>query len=299
MEASKHRVSIGIPVYNGERYIAQAIESLQAQTYRDFELVICDNASTDRTREICASYAARDARIRYYRNETNLGAAENHRRVFEFCSGEYFKWAAADDLCGPEFLARCLEVLDRQPSVVLAYPRSKLIDAQGEVLSEYEDRLHLTSSRPSERFSQLFQRLRLCNPMYGLIRAHLLRRTALMGNYIAGDIPMLAELSLYGQFWEVPEFLFYRRFHPQASTSIKSAVQLSHFYDPRTDHRRSLIEWKHLRAHLRAVRRAPVGLVEKMRLARFLLRLTLWRRNALARELAGAIFSSDRPRRTV
>ena len=97
------RVSLGFPVYNGERYLAAALDSLLGQTFRDLEVVICDNASTDRTAELCAAYAARDARVRYHRNPTNLGAAPNFNRTFELSRGEYFKWAAHDDVCAPTF----------------------------------------------------------------------------------------------------------------------------------------------------------------------------------------------------
>ena len=95
------RVSVGIPVFNGERFLAETIESILAQTFKDFEIVISDNASTDRTEEICRSYAARDPRIRYNRNDTNRGAAWNHNRVFELARGEYFKWQSHDDFCAP------------------------------------------------------------------------------------------------------------------------------------------------------------------------------------------------------
>ena len=109
---NKPRVSIGMPVFNGENYLAEALDSLLTQTFSDFELIISDNASTDKTEEICRAYAVRDQRIRYFRNQENLGASRNYNRVFELSSGEYFKWAAHDDLCAPEFLGRCVDVLD-------------------------------------------------------------------------------------------------------------------------------------------------------------------------------------------
>src|SRR5207244_10480282 len=106
------RVSIGVPVYNGERYIAETLDSLLAQTFEDFELIISDNASHDRTEGICRAYAAKDSRIRYVRNSTNLGAARNYRLAVELSSGEYFRWANCDDLFAPTSLSRCVEVLD-------------------------------------------------------------------------------------------------------------------------------------------------------------------------------------------
>src|SRR5436190_12174806 len=92
-------VSIGLPVFNGERYLRQALDSLLGQDFQDFELIISDNASTDRTAEICRAYVAKDRRIRYYRNESNIGSAPNYRRVFELARGEFFKWCSHDDVC--------------------------------------------------------------------------------------------------------------------------------------------------------------------------------------------------------
>jgi glycosyltransferase involved in cell wall biosynthesis len=286
--SNKARVSIGLPVYNGERYIAEALDSLVAQTYKNFELIICDNASTDRTQQICQSYAERDGRIRYFRNETNLGSAKNYRRVFELSSGQYFRWATYDDLSGPESLSRCIEVLDREPSVVLAYPKTKLIDEWGNVTSEYEDGLNIQSPRASERFVHLIQKVRLCNAVYGLIRANVLKRTALIGNYIASDSALLAELTLYGKFWEIPEFLFYRRFHPN-DTSRKKTSELVEFHDPKIRDQVPMTSWTRLSEYFLAIERAPLDISEKMRLRYRLFRMVIWARNGLVYELSLAI----------
>jgi glycosyltransferase involved in cell wall biosynthesis len=283
------RVSVGLPVYNGERYLSEALDSLIAQTFDNFELIICDNASTDQTEQICRSYLDGDKRIRYFRNETNLGAAKNYRRTFELSSGQYFRWANHDDLSGPEFLARCVEVLDREPSVILTYPKTKLIDERGQAISEYQDGLNLQSPKASDRFSQLFQRLGLCNAVYGLIRSEVLKRTALIGPYIASDGPLLAELTLYGKFWEVPEFLFYRRLHPGAWSSCKDVSKQLEFYDPKIKHRIAMTNWRHLWANFRAVKRAPLDIAEKMRLRRYLVRVGIWRRRDLLTELYSTV----------
>jgi glycosyltransferase involved in cell wall biosynthesis len=285
-----HRVSIGLPVYNGERYIAETIDSLLAQTFEDFELIICDNASTDHTEQICQTYADRDERIRYTRSTENLGAVKNYRRAFELSSGEYFRWANCDDMFAPASLARCVEILDQEQSVVLAYPKTMLIDEQGEIISDYEDRLHLQYPRPSERFVQLYQRLGLVNVLYGLMRAGALRQTGLLRNFPGGDIPLVAELTLYGKFWEVPEFLFYRRLHPAASSSYKDNISLTQeFFDPKTKGRLPLREWRHLLAHCHSVMHAPLGLVEKIRLAYFLVGIGIRSRDSLTKELFEAV----------
>jgi glycosyltransferase involved in cell wall biosynthesis len=282
------RVSIGVPVYNGERYVAETLDSLLAQSFGDFELIICDNTSADRTQEICQYYAARDSRIRYVRNPNNLGLAANYRLGFALSSGEYFRWNASDDLCAPQFLVRCVEVLDRNASVVLAYPKTKLIDEHGKLIADYEDRLQLDSDRPSQRFIQLNQNLRLCNALYGLIRSETLRRTALVGSFIGGDIPLLAELVLYGKFREVPEFLFFRRIHPQAA-SVRREDQLLELYDPKKKFASPLTTWRHYHAYFRGVTRAPLPLAEKARFFARLLRMATWSRCELLGELRVAI----------
>ena len=95
------RVSIGLPVYNGDNYLAETLDSILAQTFTDFELIISDNGSTDRTEAICRRYAAQDHRVRYVRNPSNLGAARNYKRAFELARGEYFKWNGHDDPLAP------------------------------------------------------------------------------------------------------------------------------------------------------------------------------------------------------
>jgi glycosyltransferase involved in cell wall biosynthesis len=279
-----------MPVYNGEAHIAETLDSLLAQTFGDFELIISDNASSDATEQICRGYAERDSRVRYVRGEHNIGASGNYRRALELSSCEYFRWANADDLFAPEGLARCVDVLDREPETILVYPKTRLIDASGQVLSDYDDNMHLQAPRASDRFRQVFDQLGYVNIIYGLMRTDAVRKTGLLRSFPGGDIPLIAELALYGRFHEIPEFLFFRRMHPTASSSFKDDVSLTQqFFDPNTKGRLFLREWQHLRAHWRSVSRAPLGLAEKLRLKRFLLRVALWRRWQLAGELAGAL----------
>src|SRR5712671_2230439 len=108
------RVSIGVAVYNGERFLSKTLDSLLAQTFEDLEIIICDNCSEDGTEHICRSYAASDNRIQYHRNSTNIGAPRNFNLVTTLSRGEYFKWSSADDLCAPVMIERCVEVLDQR-----------------------------------------------------------------------------------------------------------------------------------------------------------------------------------------
>src|SRR5579884_1126518 len=178
MSDKQPTVSIGMPVYNGENYIAAALDSILAQSFSDFEVVISDNASTDHTEEICRNYQARDPRIRYYRNPKNLGAARNHNQVFTLSCGKYFKWASHDDILSPDFLARCVAVLEQDPSVVLCHSRIMVIDDFNKRTVPLQDAVGLGMSHsPAQRFGSVILHDRSCADIYGLIRSDILRKT--------------------------------------------------------------------------------------------------------------------------
>ena len=220
------RVSIGVPVYNGERYVTQALDSLLNQDFEDFELIISDNASTDATAEICQDYASKEKRIRYYRNETNIGASPNYNRTFQLARGQYFKWCAHDDVCHRGFLSRCMEVMEHAPpSVALVYPQCDLIGEFGEVLGRAPDRMQNTANRPYLRLAYVLRAVGYAYSLWGLIRSSHLRRTRLLTEGALNDYVLLAELSLFGNFWEVPEVLFQLRMHPRNAWAICSAEQ--------------------------------------------------------------------------
>jgi glycosyltransferase involved in cell wall biosynthesis len=284
--AGRPRVSIGVPVFNGERYLAVTLDSLLAQTYTEFELIISDNASTDATWQICERYAERDRRVRIVRNSENLGAAANYRRLVDLASGEYFRWANSDDFFCPPGLERCVAVLDQEPSVVLVYPKTFLIDENGATTARYEDGLDLRMSRASDRFRQVMTKMGLVNVLYGLMRTAVLRRTGLLRDFPGGDLPLVAELTLHGEFWEIPDYLFGRRMHPTASSSYRQDVGLTQeFFDPRKRGRPPMREWRHLGAHLRSVLVAPLGPAERLRVLGFLGRASISNREVLMREL--------------
>src|SRR5246127_102134 len=148
-------VSVGLFVYNGERYIEETLDSILSQTFIDFELIISDNASTDRTGEIALSYAKRDDRIRYYRSEKNMGAGWNVRRVYELATGKYFKQAAADDMLEPDFLRLCVEALENDPSCVVAYTRTKEVDENGTCIENYVAPMRTDYDDPVARFREM------------------------------------------------------------------------------------------------------------------------------------------------
>ena len=209
------RLSIGLPVFNGEKFVSDAIGSILGQTYRDFELIISDNASTDKTEVICREYAASDPRIRYYRNDRNLGAAVNFNRTFELASGEYFKWAAHDDMLAPEYLERCVAALDAHPDAVLCQTLVHQIGERGEFRLIFDSSAPgADSSRPSERFAASVLTFHYALDIFGVIRAEALSKTRLHLPYAGSDKVLLAELALQSPFVYVKQPLFLHRDHP-------------------------------------------------------------------------------------
>ena len=264
------RVSVGLPVYNGEKFLQEAIDSILSQTYRDFELVISDNASTDRTREICEQAAARDSRVRYIRNDVNVGAAKNYNNVVDVATGIYFKWAAHDDVCAPEFLQQCVSALDGDPSLVLTYPKMVDIDDEGTHLPE-RNISHIPRSErgayptPHQRFRRLIRTDYTCEEVFGVIRVDILRKTQLILSYTDSDRTLLAELALYGRFFEVPEVLFYHRMHKGMSTQMFTGWQeRTAWFDPSKQGRMVFPLWRQCAEYFKAIVRAPLGRGERL-----------------------------------
>jgi glycosyltransferase involved in cell wall biosynthesis len=260
------RVSIGLPVYNGERYLAAAVDALLAQTFTDFELIVSDNASTDATASICADYAARDRRIRHSRNAVNIGGAANYRRVFHLATGRYFMWAAHDDLHAPTFVERCAEVLDRDPTIVVCHTRVCVVDSDGAEISRHESPLqHVGSPHPHLRFGDLVSFEYDCWEVLGLIRADVLRSTPLIASFIAADCPLRAELGLRGRFHEVPEYLFYSRDHAERATRAQPQFhQRGEWFDPALAGKRVFPYWRLFAEYARSVRRVPLSRRERL-----------------------------------
>ena len=277
------RVGIGMPVYNGERHIEEALTSICDQRFEDFELVILDNASTDNSAKICLSFAARDRRIRYLRNRSNYGFVHNFNTVFSLTNGDYFKWAAADDVCAPDFLARCVEVLDADPSIVLAYPSIIEIDETGAQIGPDKRGVRLPdmnlpdggfSPDPVARFRTMMRYFGFTEPLYGLIRAKALARTGLHANHFNGDHILLAELCLHGRFYEIRgDQLFFSRVHAGQTTSQASDLRkrVANIDVSPTD--LTAPEWYRLIRpyprrvidHLAGVRRAPLTARQRLR----------------------------------
>lgn len=266
------RVSIGLPVYNGQEYLPEAIEAILAQTFTDFELIISDNASTDHTRAICEQYAAQDPRIRYYREMRNRGAAWNFNRVFHLAGGEYFKWMAHDDRIAPDYLEKCVQSLDQRSELVLCSTAVQHIDGSGFPTEPYD--IHLNTGHPSAlaRFRALIIDYHLCYEVFGVIRNSALRRTKIMGDFGHGDGILLEELALQGPFHERADTLFFARKHAAQSMKLYGV-----FKDGENDYHRYTVwfaphkagklifpSWRILVEHLRVVLSARLSLKERL-----------------------------------
>jgi glycosyltransferase involved in cell wall biosynthesis len=259
---------VGLPVYNGESFLKRAVESLLSQTYRDFELIIVDNASTDDTGAICREYAGRDRRVRYWCNARNLGAARNFRRVFELSHGELFMWAAHDDEHEPDFLERCVSVLDSDPGLVLAYTQTRDIDAGGATLGIRSTGLDTNTARVARRLRALVRTDYPCVPALGVARAAVLRRTRLLQDYADCDRVLLAEIGLVGRIVELPEPLFARREHADRSVrQYRSRQTRSAWFDPSRAGRPSFPYTRQFMGYITAIGRAPISPLERAQCA--------------------------------
>jgi len=258
-------ITIGLPVFNGERFVDQAIESILAQTFSEFRLVVSDNASTDRTVEIVRDFAKRDHRIELMTNSVNRGGAWNFNRVFAESRSPYFRWAAADDMLAPTLLERSIDVLEStKEDVVLVYPQTLLVDESGEVLELVEENLAAPpGAAPHTRLLKVFRNMFYGNAVFSVLRSNALRRTRLHGGFPSADYVLLAELALAGEFREVPQPLFLRRLHEGTSWRANpTAESLSQWLDPQKTpvKRRQLTLF---REHLRGIHSAQLPASEK------------------------------------
>ncbi len=269
MNSNLPRVSIGMPIYNGERYVRSALDSLLAQTFEDFEIIISDNASTDATSAICRAYAAKDQRIRYYVNERNIGGAPNHNRTIELATAKYFKWAHYDDVWAPDLLAKSVEILDRYSSVVLCYSQTIIIDEHGNLGTELKDQLHLRAASPVDRYHAFHKRSRRLkwsgHIFLGLMRMDALKKTRQHASIYWADLVLLAELVLLGEFYEIPEPLFYRRVHPEMSTIKHTSQAVAVFEDPTNRGRILLPLWRVSFELARSLQASHLNIYDKLR----------------------------------
>lgn len=292
-------LTIGLPVYNGEQFLAKALDSYLAQTFTNFRILISDNASTDRTEEIGREYARKEKRIRYHRNERNMGAGWNFLRVYEMATGKYYKQAAHDDFCEPEFLAECIGALESDPEIVAAFTKTRVVDAEGRLLEDYECPLRIDSEDPVVRFADLTLVSHRCFHVFGVHRLSALRRLPPMGSFPHADGVLLVQLGLLGKFHESERRLFVSTKHGGQSmwtvsgrsrsrmfrlTTRVERLPAQGWWDPSREKAITLPEWNILYQYLQAVRHIPLSTMQKARALGVLVQWAVKYRRKLARD---------------
>ena len=256
-------VSIGVPVYNGESMLAAALESVLGQTYEEIEVIVCDNASTDRTPDIAKEFAARDPRLTFYSSETNQGAAWNFNRTFHLSRGEFFKWAAHDDLCGPRLVEKCVLALSRDPGLVLCHSKADELDSHGGFIRNLHCPTGIGRKKPSDRFESVVLERHASIPIFGVIRSDLLRRTPLIGRYVGSDWVLLCQLALMGRLFEIPEVLFWRTEHADTSQNAFELWERLVWFDSSKAGKVGFPSWRMVAELFRAVGRTELPRTEK------------------------------------
>ena len=285
------RVSIGVPVYNDAAYLHGALDALLNQSYTDIEIIISDNGSTDETRAICEEYAQRDTRVRYFCESQNRGASWNFNRVFELARGELFKWAAADDLCAPTFIERCVEVMDHEASVICCHARTMHIDSMGRPLDHLPDptmdtlrfsgrKLDASSHRVSRRFLAVLLGSGWSARSAGVFRVNALQSTDLIQPYYGWEKVLMAELSLMGRFHDLPDILFFQRIHKKSSSSLNSLIDQNQFMNPFATNQLSFPRLKLLQGYLSIIWKHPLPFSTRLLchicICRYLLQFSKW-----------------------
>lgn len=283
------KISVGMPAYNSEKWIAASVESILCQTFEDFELIISDNGSSDGTEEICRRYADQDPRVIFVRQPTNIGASANYSFVFEAAQAPFFKWASSNDLCEATFLERCLPVLEQSEDVTVCYPRTRLFTDDPENGEDYHYDLELLEDSPCQRFESFLRGMGLNNVMNGVIRSEALAKTPLVRPYLSSDVVLMAELALHGKFIQVPEYLYLRRMDKESSTKHMTWEEARKHWDPQKKSRMLFQSTRIHLGYLGAAFRAPLSASERICMLRKVLRNAIWNRDQLAADVSEAL----------
>lgn len=216
-------VTVGIPVYQGERYLPETLASVMAQDHPAVEILISDNGSSDGTEEICRAAAAGDDRVRYLRYEDNRGGTWNYNNLIREARGSLLTITAADDVKLPTFVSSCVAALETAGSgCVLAMTRTRIIDEHGDVVEDLGDaRLTIDEPTPHQRMAH-FMRAQAPHLVYGLVRTETFRATRGFRPVVGDDYVMLTELATRGFFTLVPEQSFLQRKHPLAHSADRA-----------------------------------------------------------------------------
>lgn len=262
--------SIGVPVFQGDDYLEEAMEAIRAQDYGRLEIVISDNASTDRTPEIIAKYADSDDRIVSIRQTTNIGAAENYNVVFQESHGDYFAWNAHDDYSSPDFISSGVKALESDPTAVVAIGRPIRVDSTGLTLEEIPVPPDFRSDSPAVRF-RAAARTSTAPVVFGLFRSSALSQTSLHEPFTGSDRNFVAEILLYGRAVEAGGSEFYLREHENRSVRrlAKGSERFTHpresWFAPQRAGKVVFPSWRRLGSYFGAVTRAGhLGLRDRL-----------------------------------
>jgi glycosyltransferase involved in cell wall biosynthesis len=292
------RLSLSLPVYNGENFISLAIQSILDQDFDDFELIITDNASTDRTAEICQAFAAREKRIRYFLNDRNLGAGPNFNRGLHLASGEFFKWCACDDYLSQNFLGACVRALETNRDAVLAYGTTQSIDQTGYPVPLVGSMMvEIKDASPARRFQKVITDVSTCYEIFGVFRRDALRKTTLHRLYYGSDRALIAEMALLGKFVQAPDAILHSREHPQRSINMADKKARAVWHNNNSRPNRDLEHWM-LLTHLIeiAMRHRQVAPLSNTLPSLFAWAMTPLQLSRYALELIGIVLPSARDR---
>jgi len=278
-------VSIGVPVYNGAKFLGRALDTLLSQDLGDLEIIVSDNASSDATPEVCHEYARLDGRIRVVRQPRNLGAPANWNFVARAARGQYFKWASASDLCAPGLLRAAVDCLTAQPQAMLAYPRTIYIDNDGAEIGRSRRDIEILDSCPVLRFKRVTEGLSINNAQQGVVRRSALLATRLDRLYPGGDLVLMAELALLGTFVLLPDHLLFRRASPEHWTANRSDADLDQMFWPEGAPRLKLVHVRRHLDYLATALRAKLSLGDRLEVARFALKHAYWSRAAIGADV--------------
>ena len=259
------RVSIGLPVYNGENFVEDAIRSVLVQTFEDLELIVSDNASTDRSAEIARDFAASDPRVRYFRNDRNLGAAPNYNRAWAESTGSLFKWLSHDDRIMPTYVAATVAALDGSPDAVLCNTVVDYIDEHGAVFTTYDSGLALASGAdPAQRFAAMVLRSHACIDFFGMARREAMVGSLLHGSFHGADRAFLAQMALRGRLLQLPEHLVQMREHQHRYTRNNADAKARRLWHDSSAKRSASMPTLNLyRQYLRLVRQEQLSPLDR------------------------------------
>lgn len=218
-------VSVGIPTYNRAAALERAVASVLSQDYENLELVISDNASTDTTERFCRGLVARDRRVRYLRNESNIGPTANFNRVRAACTGDYLMWLGDDDHLDEDYIRRCVQVLEGEPAATLVTGAVRYSDTEREWFGR---QIEPRQANGADRMLRYYREVGENGTFYGLSPRWVVECTEPMRSVIGNDLYLLGSMAFLGPFRAVPEVCVHRSVGGSTS-SLTNAARVAGF----------------------------------------------------------------------